>query len=426
MLIGLLFVLALVRAQSSQYFLGNQGESCAATCGRQGRECLTSINTNNSTALFKQLGIQCTKTTPVWWAPNQPCYVSGAGDPNYGECLGYTEVPVYVSCQATYWSVRRVCNCGNDISSSMLFGTGLSGGSITTNETVIFAHTVSAGNYGVMTHYWSTAGPGVLENAIVRYYVDGETTASIAFAPPMAAGIGFGDSSAPRGTKWIGIGAGNPGNGEAYYVNILIPFGSSIVVTVQHLTGNFDGFYMIVRGMLNKPLSIEGVVLPVTARLQLQVFQGELQPLEYLAVTNVPTGNGYHFLTFLSAQSGNLNFLEGCFHTYSPYNQSYPGTLMSTGTEDYFDSGWYFNAGQFYFPVSGFTHLDQTNGVTWSAYRFHEMDPLMFSGGFKLVWRNGDAIDPATGLKCFTETGGIIAGSPTASNVTSYSWVYTW
>ena len=29
----------------------------------------------------------------------------------------------------------------------------------------------------------------------------------------------------------------------------------------------------------------------------------------------------------------------------------------------------YFDAGEFYFPVSGFTHLDQTQGVTWSAYR---------------------------------------------------------
>jgi hypothetical protein len=37
--------------------------------------------------------------------------------------------------------------------------------------------------------------------------------------------------------------------------------------------------------------------------------------------------------------------------------------------EDYFDSAWYFDAGEFYLPNSGFTHLDQTNGVTWSAYR---------------------------------------------------------
>jgi hypothetical protein len=30
----------------------------------------------------------------------------------------------------------------------------------------------------------------------------------------------------------------------------------------------------------------------------------------------------------------------------------------------------YFDAGQFYFPVSGFTHMEnEKNNVTWSAYR---------------------------------------------------------
>ena len=82
-------------------------------------------------------------------------------------------------------------------------------------------------------------------------------------------------------------GAGGGSNGEAYYNNFMIPFGKSIVVTVQHLGGEFGGFYMarhyssvsrgdgtqIVRGMLNKPLDINGIVLPQTARLKLQVVR---------------------------------------------------------------------------------------------------------------------------------------------------------
>lgn len=105
--------------------------------------------------------------------------------------------------------------------------------------------------------------------------------------------------------------------------------------------------------------------------------------------------------------------------------QEFPGTILSTGTEDYFDSAWYFNAGEFHLPVAGFTHLETTGGIKWSAYRFHEMDPLIFNNGFKLVWRNGDTVDPS-GIKCMMETGGGIVGTPTASNVTSYAWVYTW
>lgn len=102
-------------------------------------------------------------------------------------------------------------------------------------------------------------------------------------------------------------------------------------------------------------------------------------------------------------------------------------------------------------PVSGFTHLDNSNAknITWSAYRypnhththtrslhpltppgpsysFHDMDPLPFENGFRLVWRNGDMTDPVSGHKCFTESGGHLAGNPTTSTVTAYGWVYTW
>lgn len=43
-----------------------------------------------------------------------------------------------------------------------------------------------------------------------------------------------------------------------------------------------------------------------------------------------------------------------------------------------------------------------------------------------MAFSNGDVIDRA-GLKCYVEDlNGTIAGSPTASLVTAYAWVYTW
>ncbi len=122
--------------------------------------------------------------------------------------------------------------------------------------------------------------------------MDGETNASIAFNPPMAAGIGFGDTQAPRGNKWVGMGAGNGGNGQAYFVNIMIPFTKTIVITIQRPSGDSGAFYMvrslslptgsfafqwpcfisqIVRGALNKPINIGGVTVPSNAKLLLQV-----------------------------------------------------------------------------------------------------------------------------------------------------------
>ena len=72
----------------------------------------------------------------------------------------------------------------------------------------------------------------------------------------------------------------------------------------------------------------------------------------------------------VAAISGNWVFLEGCVHAYFDGNNAFPGVVLSTGTEDYFDSAWYFNAGEFHLPVAGFTHSSQNDSmVTWSAYR---------------------------------------------------------
>jgi len=210
--------------------------------------------------------------------------------------------------------------------------------------------------------------------------------------------------------------------------NIPIPFQKNIRITWQNTVASSGGMYIIVRGAPNIPLNFNGVTIPTTSKMNLINQQVVLQPLQYFNVVNFPAGTrGFHFFHTLAVTTGNENFLEGCYRYYSPPNAPYPGTLLSTGTEDYFDSGWYFDAGEFHMPVSGFTHYAQ-NGtyLTFSAYRFHDMDPLLFNNGFRMVWRNGDATDPQTGLKCFIETGGNTVGSPTASTVTSYAWVYTW
>jgi hypothetical protein len=90
-------------------------------------------------------------------------------------------------------------------------------------------------------------------------------------------------------------------------------------------------------------------------------------------------------------------------------------------------SSYYFSGGEFRFPNSGFTHYATEGGnVTLSAYRVHEADPIVFSNGAKLTWRNGDATDPATGLKCLIETGGNTVGNPQPATVLAYAWVYVW
>jgi hypothetical protein len=90
-------------------------------------------------------------------------------------------------------------------------------------------------------------------------------------------------------------------------------------------------------------------------------------------------------------------------------------------------SAYYFNAGQFRLPLSGFTHYASAGGnVTLSAYRFMTDVPLTFTDGARLTWRNGDTTDPATGFKCLIETGGRVVGNPQTAEVLAYAWTYTW
>jgi len=44
------------------------------------------------------------------------------------------------------------------------------------------------------------------------------------------------------------------------------------------------------------------------------------------------------YMTALAVESANKNFLEACYHLFTPHDQAFPGTVLSTGTEDYFDS----------------------------------------------------------------------------------------
>ena len=49
---------------------------------------------------------------------------------------------------------------------------------------------------------------------------------------------------------------------------------------------------------------------------------------------DVPSGDGLVYQTALAVESKNKNFLEGCYHLYTPHDQAFPGTVLSTGTED--------------------------------------------------------------------------------------------
>jgi len=418
-------LIAVLGSASATYVLGELGLNCYDACLAKGMNCNPAIETDSNTHLFEQLNVTCKKLEPgPWWANDQPSF-----EPSTGTCIGYQNVPDAVACQGAYPTVQRVCRCDAPRTgvSRETFGAGYSQGFVNMQERTMFSWVLptDGSQTAQMTHMWLT--PSSVED-IISYYVDGETKASISFQPALACGVGFTDQGdidqkAPWGLKWFGKGAKT----GAWFWNFRVPFTRSIRVTM-YTTQNTTGqtLYLILRGSSNLGLKIAGVDIPPNAKLMQFTTDAQFKALDFVTLADVPAGKGLLFMQTISVVSGNLNFLEACYHQFTPYNQSWPGTVLSTGTEDFFDSAYYFDGGQFRLPVSGFTHFSNTNNtINWSAYRFHDQDPILFEDGFRFVWRIGDMSD-VSGIKCLIKSGGIPNGSPQDSYVKAYTWVYVW
>jgi hypothetical protein len=246
----------------------------------------------------------------------------------------------------------------------------------------------------------------------IRFYVDGETKPSIDMELFLGHGIGWGDPSAPWGSARLG----KSGHPSGLYNTYRIPFGKSIRVTGQLGAGveKPQVFWWIMRGVENLPVFLGNIRLPDNARLRLQVRDDvELEPLQIFDICQSSRAGALYQVT-LAVASKNFNFLEAVLRAYM--DGAKDSLLLSSGTEDYFLGTYYFNRGMYHFPIAGLTHKEQDADGTcrFSAYRFHDEDPIIFQKGFRLAWRNGEEKD------------GKAYGMPQRSRATSYVWLYEW
>ena len=308
-------------------------------------------------------------------------------------------------------------------------------------EVPVFNHTCAhedgaSSTICLMQHLWTGGSdtPFQLYGSYrVRYYVDGETTASVSIPVGMGTGEPYMDDTGP----WsAGSAFGKTGNPSGTFNNFPVPFSKSINITVEtfqggkpgapvrsfadpsdtpgathahhhphprsHLTRcrptpaylqTGGGFWIIVRGhslftseqtdaapTVQLPGSA-GLMLPHTARLRtventaVPVAGGATMPL---FKSTAPRGAVYLVVLRVDA-SGGPGFLEGCFRGMSSDGKDLK-ILLSSGTEDYFLGTYYFNKGGYENPVAGMTHKVTANCTdpslgkqctTFSAYRMH-------------------------------------------------------
>ncbi len=273
---------------------------------------------------------------------------------------------------------------------------------------------------GCLTHMWFGGGWKDCDKTRIRIYVDGETNASIDMELYLGHGIGFGDEAAPWGVARIG----RTGGGANVYDTYRIPFGKSIRVTGQLSPDTTDNplFWWIIRGTENLSVELGGVRLPDKARLKLYKLENHTaQPLEEFSLCDVK-GDGALYQVTMAAKGlrkladpaqrwKDLSFMEACMRAY--IGGAKEPLFLSSGLEDYFLGTYYFNQGRYATPVAGLTHFDG-NENEFSAYRFHEDDPVFFQNGLRLTCRCGEKF------------GDHVFHDPPAARYTTYVWLYQW
>merc|ERR1719181_1691836 len=99
------------------------------------------------------------------------------------------------------------------------------------------------------------------------------------------------------------------------------------------------------------------------------------QPLEYVKVAELPEGVSAMIFQVawavethpVGGPAAGGGYIEGCWQFYRQAAEKFPGLVVGTGVEDYFDSGYYFGADSgdplgtgFNTPLSGLTFFDRT------------------------------------------------------------------
>ena len=203
-----------------------------------------------------------------------------------------------------------------------------------------------------------------------------------------------------------------------------IPYGDGVRVTLLPTSAVFDWvtgrkIWWIIRGTEDLSLVVAGQRLPDGARLRLHRLEGhEAEPLEEFALCDVP-GAGLLYLVTMAAESlrnvgdwKDISYMEGCIRAY--LNGGTEPQYLSSGLEDYFLGSGYFHQNQLYYgAVAGLTFLDAARKA-FSAYRFHDDDPIFFRAGLRLTCRCGE------------ELNGAVLHDPPPTRFTTYTWVYEW
>lgn len=221
---------------------------------------------------------------------------------------------------------------------------------------------------------------------VLRVYWDGDPRPAIECPLGEFFGTGFGDTQPDRQQKPAAVkyAAATFGMTEGfYYFRLPMPFRKSARITIENGTGK--ELALAWAADLRK-----GRVPQDAAYLHVQWRNHMTRAGEYVPILET-TGRGHYVGTVLSMQSPHwLTYLEGDEEFFVDGEQW--ASIHGTGTEDYFNCGWYYKDGPVSRPFHGLTAMPDWQSRT-SQYRMHVPDCVPFTKSLKVRIEHGEAND---------------------------------
>lgn len=238
---------------------------------------------------------------------------------------------------------------------------------------------------GIIRRFWVTIAPRSEKNihrqAILRMYWDDEKTPSVEVPIGDFFGVGFGEQK-----DYISMPLNETSGGYNCYWPM--PFHKTARWTLTNMSKvRIDAFYYNIDFTAYKSLAKDVKLFHAQWRRENPTKRGK----NYTILE--ATGDGHYVGTALFMQGrkkGSLGFLEGDENVYID-GETKP-SIIGTGTEDYFSSGWYYDRGPYSAPYHGLTLKDEENSRI-STYRWHIEDAMPFHKSIKFTIEHGSEND---------------------------------
>jgi hypothetical protein len=231
---------------------------------------------------------------------------------------------------------------------------------------------------GVIRHLWITVfsrDPHYLRRIGLEMYWDGEAEPSV--QAPLGDFFGNGFDKRHYAALPMGVSSGG------FYAYLPMPFRRQARIVVRNGTGRtIDAFYYNIdlAQVSELPRDI------ATFHAWWHRDWRPTSPDPHLILD--AKGRGYFVGLSMNAEShaGHIGFLEG--DEIYQVDGAFRG--MGTGTEDYFNGGWYFEQGEFAAPYHGVVVKDDELARI-AAYRWQLADPIMFRDSIRVELEHGHA-----------------------------------